>query len=398
MLSSIKKTLHLREWIISNEEGLNKKPDIASITAGDIIVFGVTEQKELSQKRCIVGEPSIYHFHGSQFTSYPLLTVQHQPICQMIIAGNEGQTPYLALSKRVSDAHKMELCIDEDYKRLCKGDLPQHLYVREHTAGMSDWLYMHYETKIDHARGTVISANDDVKTFGYSLYVSLKEYKALELERSPSGELAIYATVFRPASDILAIHKGAADRIKKPDGAKSTVEKPSQSSAPIPNASALSEEPSKPAKPIVKETLTEPDQSVMSPLAAKPGHTKTDQDKDSAKIFTLPMSSQVPTRSEVKKIEPTDKQVTQYSQVKCNLRMASKLVDEALRNDMRVTDVIRKALGLSINSTDHITFDLQLTEADYKILADRFDLDISDKNKIHELIMEELGHFTGEPD
>ncbi len=378
MLSSLRKTFPFRDWLMQGDDSAAKRPNVASIAHGDVITFAALEQSDLSGKSCIVGTPTVYHFNGSQFTSYPLFSMTYAHLCQMIIAGQETDTPYLALSKKIPDAHKAELCMDEDYTRLQRGDMPQHLYVREHTAGMVDWLHMHYELKIPLARGTSIAPDNEVKTFDYSLYVSLKEYKALEIERFASGDIIAYATVFRPAEDIITIDRGAAPRRMTPP----------------------SHEKTKPAS----KTQNPPTKPTEKPSTTSKIKSEANNAQDSAQIFELPVHTPTPATVPAKPTPGSNRLIpamphdgNHSGAIQVNLRMASKLVDEALRNDMRVTDVIRKALGLGVHNTDQVSFDLQLSEKDYKVLADRFDVDLSDKDKIHEFIMEELSHFTGEP-
>ena len=352
MLDTLRKKLLGTESRNFAEEVPLGRSVVREVSVGDIITFGIIEQRDLSGKSCIVGAPTLYHFNQQQFQSYPLYSKEHSLICNMIIANKTAKVPYLALSRRIPPARKQELFTEEDYARLARGEIPYHLYVREHTAGMADWLFMHYEIKIRQAKGTSISSENEVKTFGYGLYVSIKEHKALEVERFPSGEFDLYATVFCPATDIVAL---------EPKAAIKAGIMPKPVTAPLPEAA----------------------------VNAKP----------SAQIFDLPLAAKTPDPvPSVAKPDtvPVLNGVHEHAAIQCNLRMASKLIEEALRNDIRVSDVIRKALGLRIAEMDFIAFDLRLSPNDYKLLADRFDVEAEDKARIHQYIMEELSHFTGE--
>lgn len=355
MLEGLRKRLLGIESLASWDDGAVRRTLPREIATGDIITFALLEQKDISGKSCIVGTPTLYQFNQQQFHSYPLYSQDHKLLCSMIVANREGRAPYLALSRKIPIMRKKELFTDEDYARLARGEIPFHLYAREHTGGMADWLYMHYEVKIREAKGSSISAENQVKHFTYGLYISVKEHKALEIERFPSGDFDLHATVFRPATDIVSVeHKGAMKAGMMPksmmDSAPETAVNAPKSSAQIFDLTAVA----KPIAPVSEEKLP-----------AKPAFVPTG-------------------------IVPYE------AAIQCNLRMASKLIDEALRSDIRVSDVIRKALGLKVAEMDFIAFDLRLNANDYRVLAERFDVDVNDKATIHHCIMEELGHFTGE--
>jgi hypothetical protein len=347
-----KKLLGTESQGLSEDAPAGGRTIVRDVAAGDILTFGIIEQRDLSGKTCIVGIPTLYHFNQQQFQSYPLYSKEHALLCHMILANTSAKMPYLALSRKIPSARKSELFTEEDYARLVRGETPHHLYAREHTAGMADWLYMHYEIKIRDAKGTSISSENEVKAFNYGLYTSVKEHKALEIERFPSGEFDLCATVFCPATDILLLEPKAALRA-----------------------------------------------GIMPKPAAEPTPDVAVKAKPSAQVFDLPIAAKTPEIiSASKASEPTHMVVSaaQNTAIQCNLRMASKLIEEALRNDIRVSDVIRKALGLRVAEMDFIAFDLRLNPADYQILADRFEVDLEDKTKIHQFILEELSHFTGE--
>ncbi len=344
MLSKLRQSLSLQH---SNAE-LTKTHDILHIREGDLLTFLALKQEDISQKQLIVGAQTTHHFSGNQFVSNELLDYKGVKICSMIVASKENEPPYLALSRMIPEPHKPYLCTDEDFQMLNAGEMPDQLYVRENTAQMLDWLSLRYDLRLKNMRGTSISTSHEVKNFTYSLYAANGKAKALEIEHYPSGECAIYATIFMPASEIASITHCHANF------------KPAAASKPQPannNTQPLEHEPDK--------ILS------ISPKAAK----------------------KVATASPINAIETGD-----LTAVRCNLRMAAKLIDEAMRNDMRVVDVMRRALGLSVSENDLMAFDLKLTPADYKILADRFELFINDRAAINSLIMEELSHFTGVQD
>ncbi len=408
MLDVLKKKLLLQDWLNNVDEPRKLRGSVEKISAGDRIFFRTVEQPEISNKECVVGAPVIYHFASTQLTSFPLFDLEFNLLCHMIVAKVKGANPYLALSKKVNPVHYKNLCTDDDFQQLVQAKYPDHLYVRKHGANMQNWMHFHYSCSIKDATGTKIFSENDVKSFSYSLYVAKDEHKALELERYPNGHFSMYATVFVPLKYVQEIKHVRTSSLSPTFSSRLKVPKDVfVDELPEPKI------PSEPTLDSTKELLNDTLQ-------------KEPDENSSAQIFSLPsarnvmISGALPTAT---MMQPTDALSTAMQQadkkeqaqqvqpaaattpaaqekktaMPCNLHMASKLIDEAIRNEMRVTDVIRKALGLETVVKDHIHFDLQLSNRDYEVLADRFDVPISDKETIHRLMMEEIGDFVGEP-
>lgn len=383
MLQKLRQSLFLKELLPAHAQETMKPSAITQIKEGDTLAFGAMQQEELSKVVCYVGMPTVYHFAGNQFVSHSLVDMKGAEICTMIVAGGQhGATPYLALSRRISEVHKPYLCTEEDFNMVTQGTMPSQLYVREHTGGMTDWLHMRYELRINDVRGTTIDKHNEVRTFNYTLYAATKEAKALEIERYPSGECAIYATIFRPASDIVRITpKQASTRPASP--------RPRMTGAM--QELNMQELRNVEMKDSLSSAIKKASQPEMTPSS----------DASEQKVVSLPVTNAAKAQKNTALV--TSKQhlpviKEDFGTIRCNLRMASKLIDEALKSDMRVVDVMRRALGLSVTDADSITFDLHLSDNDYKILADRFELSVHDKEAILALVVEELSHFTGERD
>jgi hypothetical protein len=404
MFDVLKKKLLLQDWLNNVEEPRKLRGSIEKIAKGDRISFKAVPQPELSNVECVVGEPVTYHFGSTQLTSFPLFTSEFTLICHMIVAKVKGASPYLALSKKVEERNYRHLCTEDDFQRLVDADYPPHLYVRKHGANMQDWMHFHYTCTIKNARGTKIISDNDVKNFAYTLFVAKDEHKALEIERYPSGHFTMYATIFLSLKHVQEI----------------------KHLRTMPLAPVFSQKLSK-AESDIRNTTAQPKlhsdyELKPEPLEAQEAASLTPEDSNSAQIFALHSARNVKlkgalptavllnndvlttamqratshsaTQEVVVKPQATP---TEKTSLPCSLHMASKLIDEAIRNEMRVTDVIRKALGLETVIKDYIHFDMQLSDADYEVLAKRFDIAASNKEKIHQLIMEELGDFVGEP-
>ena len=372
MIQSFVKKLQSQDWLPQLNEPRKRGGSLEKLSTGDMLLFGAMEQAELSHRKVVTGEPTQLHFASTQLTSYPLFDQEFNALCSLIVAQVKGRKPYLALSKKIERLRISEICMAEDVEHLAQGEYPKHLYIRKHTANLQEWLHLHYINKIRDAKGTKILPDEDVKSFSYSLFIAQEQYKAIELERHIDGSFDLYATIFRPCSDIVDIRHAPKSFVAK---------QPAMTSAPV-EASA---------KPNQTNEI-EAEQSVVAESSPEAANAS------SAKIFTLPTARPAGASAiteQASTITPAPSE-QEWQTISCNLRMASKLIDEAMSNDMRVTDVIRKALGLRVAEADNVQFDLKLTDKDYIILADRFNVHPHDRETIHTLIMEELGYFTGE--
>jgi hypothetical protein len=76
--------------------------------------------------------------------------------------------------------------------------------------------------------------------------------------------------------------------------------------------------------------------------------------------------------------------------LRCNLKAAKVLIDAALRNNLRVRDILRELLGLDAKITDEAVFDLPLSDADYRQLAMRYKVKPDHRSEIRARLQEEL--------
>lgn len=84
--------------------------------------------------------------------------------------------------------------------------------------------------------------------------------------------------------------------------------------------------------------------------------------------------------------------------VECDLRVANRIIEEAIRNEMRLSDVVRRVIALPVANPESVHIPVTLSDADYQLLAIRYGISAGDKNAIKLRIIEELGDFTGKKD
>jgi len=203
---------------------------------------------------------------------------------------------------------------------------------------MEGWVTMRYRRQMLDITGKKM-VEGRVRNFIYALYVCEDNSKAIEIENYSDGEMEAYVTVYRPAEDIIKVN---APLLKVPAEVKLS----------FANVARLNE----------------------IPLAELEKNNQEDKN--------------IPTNNQA--LAPTDEQL------KCDIRIAAKIIDDALRNDLLLADVVRKVLGLSLNPQEKVSFYLPLSAEDCQLLADRYNVSATDKAAIHERIIQELADFTGE--
>ncbi|TAF15493.1 MAG: hypothetical protein EAZ74_01625 [Alphaproteobacteria bacterium] len=355
MFDHFKKSLPWKEWLQPLDGSIRKKYSLlCDMHQGDRISFGVVPIGDLTHKTLTLGASHMYHFDGVQVESHPLLDAQGHPVCNLIVTSTKQHIPYLVVSCPIPTIYQSDLCTPEDYNALCRGQYPRYLYVREHTARMRDWLFMRYECKIHDVQGVCVRPANDVVSFRYAMYHAPEEQKALEIERSPSGIFTIYATLFLPASSIVAIET----KTKYLTRSSVNTEQPADN--------------------------TSEEHSFLSTFPKSPPPVTE------CEIIPYPRATIALSKSD------SSLRAEDAEPLRCSLRMASKLIDEALRSDLPVSYVIRKVLGLGLAEHDQMTFDIHLSEQDYQKLAEQFNLPVTHKKEIMQRVIEELAHFTGD--
>ncbi len=81
--------------------------------------------------------------------------------------------------------------------------------------------------------------------------------------------------------------------------------------------------------------------------------------------------------------------------VECDLRVANHVIDEAIRNEMRLSDVVRRIIELPVSHQEAVQIPINLSDEDYSLLAIRYGIPSSDRNAIKLRIIQDLSDFSG---
>ena len=80
--------------------------------------------------------------------------------------------------------------------------------------------------------------------------------------------------------------------------------------------------------------------------------------------------------------------------IECELRVANRVIDEAIRSEMRLSDVVRRVIELPVANQELVQIPITLSEDDFSLLAIRYGIPSSDKSAIKRRIAEDLNEFS----
>lgn len=374
MLQQIKQLLAAEKWPIRKPGGLEhgwwKK-----IERGSRLHFGPMVQSELSESELAVGDVVLYDFGQLQFLSY-VMRNEKADVASFIIAGNDTPSPYLAISRKLSSRDIENLFADEDAKRLKVPGGIRNLYVRDHVPGLKEWVTMNYSIRIEGIRGKKNDKGTD-RVFEYALYVNSTNDKGIEIEYFLDGHAEIYATIYRPISDVLSVDMA-------PPATMTRVEPliKFEKSAPSSHGPAIMGNADQ-APPPLPVTKPAPVKAPAAPKAiaveAPATALKPEVTKAPAKRLPEPTAPVTPVHEELLGVD---------------MLTAARIITEAMSSNQRVGEVLRQALGLPAIMDDKISFHLPLTDEDYRALSERYRLDKNDRASIRHRMSEELIRFN----
>ena len=108
----------------------------------------------------------------------------------------------------------------------------------------------------------------------------------------------------------------------------------------------------------------------------------------------VPNQPSVEARAEVRAVAPNQTGL-EGEAIECELRVANKIIDEAIRNEMRLADVVRRIIELPVAYPESVQIPMTLSDEDYALLAIRYSIPASDRNAIKRRIIEDLNDFSG---
>ncbi|MDE3059621.1 MAG: hypothetical protein KGJ06_01250 [Pseudomonadota bacterium] len=415
---------------------------------GSAIGFGFVPQASLSGRRLEVSAINTYQFGEESLTSF-VLSQGKEPGVSMIVAEAEGEQ-YLAISRRISAGDRTKLFNSYDLESVMgKPDITR-LTCRDNNPDYKGWAVPVYKREIQGLKGRIFKGDfrkqplppvAEAQEFEYTLLVSESNEHAIEIEKYADGHIEVYTTVYRRMNDIGEItHPGsetgrpdiklasstpqpvkmeAAPALAPAMGGSVKAEvktspvvlkefaapAPAEPKAAEAKAPAVIKAPVAAETPAVEEKKPEPAVTIkeepisMTMTETAINGTRNDMTASESmkpKLYVQPTAPETYMKQEIKAVNNRATNTNFESDaIECDLRVANKIIDEAIRNEMRLTDIVRRIIELPVAYPESVQIPVTLTDEDYALLAIRYGIPASDKNAIKRRIIEDLNDFSG---
>jgi hypothetical protein len=137
-------------------------------------------------------------------------------------------------------------------------------------------------------------------------------------------------------------------------------------------------------KPAPKPVLMQP---AIIPATTSPVEEKTT-------MLTTPTLTTVSAQENNAVIKNTV--ITQDNEsIACELHVANQIIEEAIRQEMRLSDVVRRIIALPVADKQEVHIPVTLSDDDYSLLAIRYAIPATDRNAIKQRIIDDLNEFSG---
>ncbi|MEZ5691039.1 MAG: hypothetical protein R3D71_05180 [Rickettsiales bacterium] len=432
-------------WKPVKKNPLPEKLKLTDMQIGSVIGFGYVPQSELSGKKIKVKTINSYRFGDDTLTSF-VLDSQKGNIISIIIAEAQGEQ-YLAISHKISEENKNKLFDKVAIDKIISDSEESKFSCNNNIEELKGWLVSDYKREIQGMKGHIYNADfrkgrdNSVpgKEFEYTLLGSSSNEHAIEIEKYKDGKIDIYATIYRRTSDIAEVVHEADKHYETSDSDLNLIVK-NDISNDVEGGKKI-EDNKEDNLDIIKEKVAVNDlveeeivASEIKPNSLVNVEKKIDEDikeekinnnEDNNKIITKNNNEEksnmttVLSKEEVKpsltngQVSPSfsssnsnekTKELVKENRVissdggdsvECELRVANQIIDEAIRNEMRLSDVVRRIIELPVSHQESVHLPIALADEDYALLAIRYGIPASNRNAIKSRIVQELGDFSG---
>ncbi len=437
-------------WKPSKKSQQPQKLKLAELQIGSVIGFGYVPQAALSGRRFKVAAINSYQFGKDILTSFVLSNEKDSEI-SMIIAEAQGEQ-YLAISRRISANDRSKLFDGSALNEIIGKGENTKFTCRDNVPELKGWLVSNYKREIQGMRGNIYKYDfrkdrDEALTgdeFQYTLLGSNSNEHAIEIEDYGNGKIDVYATIYRRTSDIAEViylpknqpieQKSDLKLVSKDEKSAPAVEaeKPvtvvaeAEKNQPEPiKTEEKAEEKIEPVKledaglpqmvatPLAEKINKEEIEKEIKEEAQKTETTKNTNEENKNMNLTTVSGNEVkpnltngaaPTfgnaaskdlKQEIKPVNKNANNAMDNEAIECELRVANQIIDEAIRNEMRLSDVVRRIIELPVAHQESVHIPLNLADEDFSLLAIRYGIPASDRASIKARIIQELMDFSG---
>ena len=413
-------------WKPARRQRMVEAMRVDDLREGCHITFGVLPQNRISQQQLEITTINTYQFGSELLTSFQL-ALKGESVASLIIAGSKGDQ-YLALSRRLNEEEKANLFQSHALQQIIDAPDAPKITVDHHLLSLKGWLVSSYKREIQGLKGRFYEGDyraappmqNEGSEFTYSLLVSDSNEHLIEIEKHEDHRIEVFATIYRRMADVVEVDYPLPGTIAKPvlanagelsapailppvnhalvvksvepdypvftgfvedaneteatEAAVSDVQKDTQDITV--NSSILENEESEPMQPVQQNPENE---NVQKPRFAPSFASSSPAGENKGEIKTMVQSAEIPPANEA---------------LECELRVANRLIEEAVNNEMRLSDVVRRVIELPLASQESVQIPITLSHDDFALLAIRYGLNAQDKQAIKERIIEDLNHFS----
>ena len=390
---------------------------------GTTVGFGIVPLASLSGRKLTVTAINTYQFGNETLTSFALGQDRESNV-SLILAESEGEQ-YLALSRRLAITDRAKMFESQDLENILEKSDATTLPCKDVHGDFKGWTIPSYKREIQGVAGRIykgdfraapLPAASQSQEFRYTLLVSENNEHAIEIEQYNGGRLEVYATVYRRLTDISEITPPARVDLgrKEPSELSSPTVLPKPVAVPAPEKKpeappTFKEEAAK-AEPIKLPELAPTELPKAEPKITEIKPTIPAQPASNGASPMMPVSTTTENKPKLTNIAPTaaatikqevktvNKQMNGLDNeaLECELRVANKIIDEAIRNEMRLSDVVRRIIELPVAHQEQVHIPVTLSDDDYSLLAIRYSLAPTDRSAIKARIIEDLNDFSGD--
>jgi hypothetical protein len=406
MLGSLKTLLSSKEQVETPKSAV----PLTQLEPASVIQFSADALiPDLRGKKAMVQSVRTYRFAESTTVSYLLSMEAVESLILTIAEDEEGY--YLGISRELNP-EQQHLWFDRDaLSFFTEPSSAKTLKSRVTDAQFPGWVAAKYVKSIEFMKGTLtqgrLSTSDAARktqAIEYNLLVNDTGDKAVEIELYPELKThRVYVTVYRPADEIVQISQPI-PHIPAPEMKPKSI-----TETPKPIAVAPKAEPAlvqqKPAMieaksaevPAVAVTPSRPDfrrlnvgeEVPVIKRTAAPVKMIDDELEQTAPVpqFLVGQTKEV-TRSKYLTLDEV--LPPEIERVRCDISTAKLLIDTSIKRGVRVRDLLRQMTGLNTPAHDEVLFEMPLSDADYRQLAQRYQMKPDMHAEIRARMIDEL--------
>lgn len=430
-------------WKPAKKNQSAEKINPSTLVVGSSIGFGFVPQASLSGRRLYVAGVQTYRFGEEKLTSFLLSPEKNSTSSQvsMIVAEAEDEQ-YLAISRRISINDRMKLFNSQDLENAVEKADIKTLSCKDGTADFKGWTVPTYKREMQKMTGYLFAGDyrkeslpslEQAQEFKYTLLVSENNEHAIEIEKYKDGRMEVYATIYRRISDIGEVtHPAHPEMLSRPDLKLASEVKREE---PVKSEPMLEEKKPEPQlakpEPVKVEEKPEPKKEPVKfkELEKSEAPAEKPRQEEKAKPAEAKSAAPQPTPTPQPQVQKEKPAMANYesangalkttsanlqvavanknqpksasmdgNSIECELRVANRIIDEAIRNEMRLSDVVRRIVELPVADQEVVHLPVAFSDDDYALLAIRYGVSPSDRDAIRGRIIEDLGSFSGDKD